>query len=50
MTMLTLFNSKERDADDWKLVFEKADVRFKKIKIWVPKKATMAIIEATWVE
>jgi hypothetical protein len=29
LLMLTLFNSRERDVDDWKELVEKADPRFK---------------------
>ena len=48
MIMLSLFNSRERDEADWRMLFHQADERFKDIKLWVPEGATMAIIEAIW--
>ena len=46
--MLSLFNSRERDANDWRMIILDADVRFQDIKIWTPDGASLAIIEATW--
>lgn len=48
MIMFSLFNSREREEADWRMLFHEADKRFKDIKIWVPEGATMAIIEASW--
>lgn len=48
MTMLTLFNSRERDEEDWRVIFKEADERFGNIKVWVPEGAILGAIEATW--
>ena len=48
LTMLSLFNAREREEAEWHVLFKKADERFTDIKIWVPNGATMAIIEARW--
>ena len=47
MIMLSLFNSREREEEDWRSIFQQADTRFTDIKVWVPEGATLAIIEAT---
>lgn len=46
--MLSLFNSRERDETDWRILFQKADPRFKVLKSWVPQGATLAIIDVIW--
>ena len=46
MIMLSLFNSRERETEDWQSIFQQADTRFIKAKVWVPEGATLAIIEA----
>jgi hypothetical protein len=46
--MLSLFNSKERDEDDWIGLFKKADLRFSNVKIWRPEGDTMSLIEILW--
>lgn len=48
MTMLTLFNSRERDEEDWHVIFKEADKRFGKIKVWVPEGAILGAVEAIW--
>ncbi|CAF9907146.1 MAG: hypothetical protein ALECFALPRED_003076 [Alectoria fallacina] len=47
MIMLSLFNSREREKEDWQSIFQQADARFTNVKVWVPEGATLAIIEAT---
>ena len=43
-----LLNSKERDADEWIKLFEKADPRFRAVKIRSRPQSMLPIIEATW--
>ena len=48
MLMLTLCNARERDRDDWKMLFHEADSRFHFIGAYVPKGSSLGIIEAKW--
>lgn len=48
MTMLALFNSREREKSDWEGLFREADERFTDINIWTPEGSALSIIEATW--
>ena len=48
MIMLSLFNARERERDDWISLFERADARFRDVRVWLPEGATLAIIEAVW--
>ncbi|KAF7911084.1 uncharacterized protein EAF01_002592 [Botrytis porri] len=48
MIILPLFNSRERDVDDWANLFQAADPRFGKPKAWIPEGSNLVIIEATW--
>ena len=48
MIMMSLFNSRDREAEDWHMLFQQADTRFGEPKIWVPEGATLAIIEVVW--
>ena len=41
-------NAKERDPDDWSLLFRTADARFKLQEIKKPLKANLSIICAIW--
>ena len=50
MDMLTLFNGRERDADDWKHLLRLADSKFKLLEIKQPQGSTLALIIATWIE
>ncbi|TGO58900.1 hypothetical protein BCON_0050g00320 [Botryotinia convoluta] len=44
MIMVSLFNSRERDADDWATLFQAADPRFGKPKSWIPEGSNLGII------
>ena len=46
--MLSMHNSREREAEEWQDLFLEADPRFGVLKIWVPTGASLAIIEAVW--
>jgi len=46
--MLLIMNAKEREEDDWKGLFEKADPRFKYLGARQPQGSQMWIIEAIW--
>lgn len=48
MLMLTLCNARERDSDDWKMLFKQADERFHFVGAFVPEGSSLAIIEARW--
>lgn len=47
--MLSLYNSREREKDDWDMLFREADPRFRNVKTWVPEGAMLGVVEATWV-
>lgn len=47
MIMLSLFNSREREKEDWQSIFQRADTRFENVQVWVPEGVTLAIVEAT---
>ena len=46
--MLSFFNSRERERDDWERVCQEVDPRFKFVDAWVPEGAALGIIEAVW--
>jgi len=46
--MLSLFNGRERDADDWQLLFDNADSRFRLAGITQPEGSSLAMIELIW--
>lgn len=48
MTMLSFFNSREREKTDWEDLFREADARFGNVQVWTPEGSSLAIIEATW--
>ena len=48
MIMLSLSNSREREADDWNSLFEAADARFGKVRAWIPEGGKLDIVEAIW--
>ena len=46
--MKEIQNAKERDADDWKQLFQNADPRFKFCGAKKPPLSTLAIMEVSW--
>lgn len=48
LIMLTAVNAKERELDDWKVLFGEADPRFELLKAWKPEKSRMWIMEWKW--
>jgi len=48
LVMKQLFNSKERDAKEWKALFSAADPRFQLQRIICSPGSILAVIEATW--
>jgi hypothetical protein len=48
LLMLTIVNSNERDVDDWRNLFQKADPRFTFLGASQPKGWRMWTIEAVW--
>ena len=48
MIMLSLFNSRDREEKEWKMLFGQADARYTNVQIWLPSGSSLAIIEATW--
>jgi hypothetical protein len=41
-------NGREREVEDWKDLFKRADERFHFLKAWKPEKSHMWLIEAIW--
>lgn len=48
MIVLSLFNSREREMEDWVMLFRQADERYIDVKAWVPEGSSLAIVEALW--
>ena len=48
MVMLSFFNSRERERDDWERICQQVDSRLKFVDAWVPDGAALGIIEAVW--
>ena len=48
MIMLSLFNSRDREEKEWKMLFSEADARYINVQTWLPPGSSLAIIEATW--
>ena len=48
MVMLSFFNSRERERDDWERICQEVDPRFKFVNAWVPEGSALGIIEAVW--
>ena len=46
--MLANFNSRERDATEWRSLFEAADPRFAFRGIIEPRGSMLALVEASW--
>jgi hypothetical protein len=41
-------NAREREADDWKDIFAKADPRYQLKRKWKPEMRAMMLVEAEW--
>lgn len=48
MVMKSLTNAKEREAEEWGLLFAQADPRFQFLGVRVPPGSKSALIEAKW--
>ena len=48
LTMNTYFNAWERDAEEWRELFKRADPRFKFIGITQPQGSALVLVEAQW--
>ncbi|PYI04753.1 S-adenosyl-L-methionine-dependent methyltransferase [Aspergillus sclerotiicarbonarius CBS 121057] len=48
MNMLSLFNSRERDTEDWKRLLAQADGRFRWERVLQPEGSNLSIIEVSW--
>jgi hypothetical protein len=48
LAMLLTMNAKEREEDDWRSLFERADPRFRYLGARKPERSQMWIIEAVW--
>ena len=48
MVMLSFFNSREWERDDWERICQQVDSRLKFVDAWVPEGAALGIIEAVW--
>lgn len=46
--MQVTVNAREREADDWKDLFARADSRYRVNRVWKPEKSAMSFIEAEW--
>jgi hypothetical protein len=49
LSMTTLFNAWERDAEEWEELFAKADRGFEFVGINQPPDSALALIEVRWV-
>ena len=47
--MLELHNGMERSRDEWMELLHNADPRFKEVRIHVPPRSKLGIIEVYWV-
>lgn len=48
MLMMTLFNAREREKDEWIQLLRDADVRFRFVNAKRPEVGTMGFILAEW--
>lgn len=48
MLMMTLFNSREREKDDWIQLLRDADIRFQFVDARRPEVGTMGLILIEW--
>ena len=47
--MLSILNARERDADEWRLLFAEADPRFEFQGVKRSNGSDLAIMEAIWI-
>jgi hypothetical protein len=48
INMKSFQNAREREAGDWKTLFDQADPRFRFLGVHTPPRARDSIIEAEW--
>ena len=48
LNMLGILNARERDADEWRLLFLEADTRFQFLGVKQPEGSALAIMEVRW--
>lgn len=48
LLQFVLVNGREREIEEWKDLFKRADSRFEFSKAWRPEKSRMWLIEAVW--
>ncbi len=48
MIMLSVFNSYEREAEDWSRVIKAADERFELVKLTPAPESLIAVLEIAW--
>lgn len=48
MFMQVTVNAREREPDDWRDLFMRADERYKVLDVWMPPKSRMWFVEAEW--
>ncbi|THC88441.1 hypothetical protein EYZ11_012113 [Aspergillus tanneri] len=48
LSMMSVFNARERDADEWRDLFHRADPRFRFVGIRQPQGSHLALIEVEW--
>jgi hypothetical protein len=48
MVMFMLLNAQEREEEEWKRLFGRADARFRYLGSRKPREALLSIIEAMW--
>ncbi|KAI4220773.1 MAG: hypothetical protein LQ349_008004, partial [Xanthoria aureola] len=48
MYMLAFQNAKARTAEDWRVLFEGADPRFRLVGVHQPPKSSLAVVEVVW--
>jgi hypothetical protein len=48
--MIAIQNGRERDLDEWKSLFGRADSRFHFVGVTQPEGSNLSLIEASWSE
>jgi hypothetical protein len=47
--MQVTVNAREREGDDWRALFRRADERFSVVRIWKPEGSALVFVEVEWV-